>query len=493
MTLALGLQFSICSRLHTWPFGAGMDEIRFFFREDWGDDEVGKQSSVGQVGGGEQVFDYQVERSGRRVAQQAVKTGYRSQVWWSSECRSFPGVVHAWEPWSGRHVVVRYDDGDEVGYALDDEQVEWFDWGGTSGWRAWSCGVIDSHGAPERGGGLSCLVMDPQTLDEAGSVGDRGPEGHLGEGVQQDVGGGGRCEEGGAVENDDGGEERGDLKAWTAQKPLRVWGGAFEDHGGADVRGQPKQVGVAERQAEGGRGSKGLSRRRIGGLEHATVLTGEGAAGICRAALPADCEAGDPANMVAAARRELSSLGRLPEAEGSRGYTWPRGSELVGPRIRLCYINDSRGAWVGVDSILPEACEAPVVEGGEGGEHALLTPSALEAYLRGASSSNTHMVTRQAVDRDLSAEELRVLDRVLLRPEQVVYDRAQAFLGVGEWADHPIEEGAVQAAFNAGLVGDEGVLLAPPPLREAMFEESVQHAKRLGVAEAATALPAEAA
>eukprot|EP00854_Cymbomonas_tetramitiformis_P006325 gene6325-7579_t len=238
-------------------------------------------------------------------------------------------------------------------------------------------------GTPPLPEGLAALLETPgavSVLSEAVVE----PEGHGGD--AQDVGGGGRCEEGGAVENDDGGEERGDLKAWTAQKPLRVWGGAFEDHGGADVRGQPKQ-----------------------------------------------------------------------------------------------------------DSILPEACEAPVVEGGEGGEHALLTPSALEAYLRGASSSNTHMVTRQAVDRDLSAEELRVLDRVLLRPEQVVYDRAQAFLGVGEWADHPIEEGAVQAAFNAGLVGDEGVLLAPPPLREAMFEESVQHAKRLGVAEAATALPAEAA
>ncbi|KAK3282615.1 hypothetical protein CYMTET_9661 [Cymbomonas tetramitiformis] len=51
------------------------------------------------------------------------------------------------------------------------------------------------------------------------------------------------------------------------------------------------------------------------------------------------------ANMVAGVWREMQSLGRLPGASGSRGYTRPRGVEMVGQRLRLCYF---RGPWVRV-------------------------------------------------------------------------------------------------------------------------------------------------
>ncbi|KAK3235270.1 hypothetical protein CYMTET_54517 [Cymbomonas tetramitiformis] len=59
--------------------------------------------------------------------------GRRVRVQWPAEGASFDGVVHAWVPGEGRHVV-RYDDGDEVSHDLCEEQVEWL--AGESGQRA---------------------------------------------------------------------------------------------------------------------------------------------------------------------------------------------------------------------------------------------------------------------------------------------------------------------------------------------------------------------
>ncbi|KAK3257305.1 hypothetical protein CYMTET_33602 [Cymbomonas tetramitiformis] len=59
--------------------------------------------------------------------------GRRVRVRWPAEGASFDGVVHAWVPGEGRHVV-RYDDGDEVSHDLCEEQVEWL--AGESGQRA---------------------------------------------------------------------------------------------------------------------------------------------------------------------------------------------------------------------------------------------------------------------------------------------------------------------------------------------------------------------
>ncbi len=313
------------------------------------------------------------------------------------------------------------------------------------------------------------------------------------------------------------------------------------------------------------------------------------------------------AGLVAAARDAQRQAGRVPGASNSRGYTRPRGSELVGHRVRLCYQSGSRVGMVteffsargrhsvqfdddgqvmqvdlsnsrcaveylaadGVSVLsrrngrgngapgggvqrpctrvpsparqvgdrsglggnggppveaceapimedgnpdgelegagrLPsavvggslEACEAPIVEEGAGGDFTFLSPTALEALLRG-SGGEVHMVARDALGRDLSEGELDAVDRGLLRPEQVVRQRGAAYLSDGEVVYHRIARGALvtpslHAVFAAGLVGEAGEILDPVPIIQVMeVEEDNGASGGLGVAEAATALPAE--
>ncbi|KAK3241326.1 hypothetical protein CYMTET_48893 [Cymbomonas tetramitiformis] len=107
----------------------------------------------------------------------------------------------------------------------------------------------------------------------------------------------------------------------------------------------------------------------------------------------------------------------------------------------------------------PEACEAPIVEEGE--------------------------------------EELGAVDRGLLRPERVVHPRGAAYLSDGEVVYHRIARGtlvtpSLHAVFAAGLVGEDGEIMDPVPIIQVMeVEEDSVASGRLGVAEAATALPAE--
>ncbi|KAK3280724.1 hypothetical protein CYMTET_11447 [Cymbomonas tetramitiformis] len=150
----------------------------------------------------------------------------------------------------------------------------------------------------------------------------------------------------------------------------------------------------------------------------------------------------------------------------------------------------------GVAGDLPEAYEAPIVEEGEGGDFAFLSPTALEALLRG-SGGEVHMVARDALGRDLSEEELDAVDRGLLWPEQVVRRRGAAYLLDGEVVYHQIARGtlvtpSLHAVFAAGLVGEGGEIMDPVPIIQVMEVEADNITRGgLGVAEAATALPAE--
>ncbi|KAK3261795.1 hypothetical protein CYMTET_29315 [Cymbomonas tetramitiformis] len=177
-----------------------------------------------------------------------------------------------------------------------------------------------------------------------------------------------------------------------------------------------------------------------------------------------------------------------------------------------------------------EACDAPIVENGddegepgklvgclvgrlkprlwrmrllswkrarrEGGEFAFLSPTALEALLRG-SGGGVHMVTRDALGRDLSEVELDAVNRELLQPERVVRQRGAAYLSDGKDAYHRIARGGLvipclHAVFDAGLVGESGESMDPIPIIQTMeVEEDTVARGGLGVAEAATALPSE--
>ncbi|KAK3251215.1 hypothetical protein CYMTET_39438 [Cymbomonas tetramitiformis] len=171
--------------------------------------------------------------------------------------------------------------------------------------------------------------------------------------------------------------------------------------------------------------------------------------------------------MGAEARQGLQPPGRAPGAMGSVG---PAGSRS--PRPEVAPRGDDQPPTVGeggaaavaeeVRTAVPEACDAPVVEAEEAGgaeqvggaqleggpspeacaapiqwedeveEHALLNPSALEAFLRGQEVGGSHMVQRDALGRDLNPLELEALDRGLERPERVVSQGDVAFLSDGE-------------------------------------------------------------
>ncbi|KAK3253807.1 hypothetical protein CYMTET_36956 [Cymbomonas tetramitiformis] len=107
----------------------------------------------------------------------------------------------------------------------------------------------------------------------------------------------------------------------------------------------------------------------------------------------------------------------------------------------------------------PEAYEPPVVEEGEGGDFAFLSSTALEALLRGSEGCRVSFGRRSRVSSHCEG--------ALATP-------------------------SLYAVFAAGLVGEGGEIMDPVPIIQTMEVEDDNVARDgLGVAEAATALPAE--
>ncbi|KAK3269467.1 hypothetical protein CYMTET_22094 [Cymbomonas tetramitiformis] len=140
------------------------------------------------------------------------------------------------------------------------------------------------------------------------------------------------------------------------------------------------------------------------------------------------------ANMVAAFRQGQTS----------------RTSQRMGS---LCYRGGGGGgdgtAVAGVmGAAVPEACDAPMVEAekDEVEEHALLRPSALEAFLRGLEVGTSHLVQRIALGSDLNSLELEALGRGLEWPERIVSEEDVVFLSDEEgWPTIRIGAGTLMA------------------------------------------------
>ncbi|KAK3277838.1 hypothetical protein CYMTET_14182 [Cymbomonas tetramitiformis] len=145
-----------------------------------------------------------------------------------------------------------------------------------------------------------------------------------------------------------------------------------------------------------------------------------------------------------------------------RGNGAPGASALHSRQIRLDGPFSAGTEAVPSPTDSPEAYAPPVVEEGEGGDFAFLSPTALEALLRGSGG-----------------------------------ERGAAYLSDGEDPYHRIARGSLvtpslHAVFAAGLVGESGEIMDPVPIIQTMEVEDDSVARDgLGVAEAATALPAE--
>ncbi|KAK3236352.1 hypothetical protein CYMTET_53500 [Cymbomonas tetramitiformis] len=517
--------------------------------------------------------------------------GRRVRVRWPAEGASFDGVVHAWVPGEGRHVV-RYDDGDEVSHDLCGEQVEWL--AGESGQRAQVTAaavgvpdlvepevaaeqvvsaaevspsvctpapldVLQSPPVPE---GLADLLRTPGAVPRAGldaeaevddaeqvhrmgvadvsgtprpspDMGRRLYVGPLFRPVEEEWCGHSMCSmPPTGVVADDGSTA---TFSWVFC-PLILdavgWSSAFPNLPRSD-----EWARLVDRLARVFRGA-GISWEVVADciLEeaiHSFHFPGRRQEEL----LELDRQVGlevhlFAANMVAEARQGLQPPGRVPGAMGSVG---PAGSRSPPPEVaprrddQPPTVGEGDAAAVAeeVRTAVPEACDGPVVEAEEAGgagqvggaqleggpspeacaapiqgedeveEHALLSPSALEAFLRGQEAGGSHMVQRDALGRDLTLLELEALDRGLERPERIVSQGGVAFLSDGGgWPTLRISAGALmtpslRAVFDADRRRGEGGPLSSVPIVQALVEEYVQGAAGVGVAEAAAALPAE--
>ncbi|KAK3233249.1 hypothetical protein CYMTET_56455 [Cymbomonas tetramitiformis] len=498
----------------------------------------------------------------RRVPDLAV---VGAQVCWAGACVSggqqmrqviYVGVVHAWEPGSGLHVVRRRREGfverGGVEGQLERRPSGIASCGGTPearlrvgesirelGGVGVSAGEGGSQEGPTRG---VCGVEQGIVDDEAGQpveelarveevmVEQRGADGEAVRPIEADCG----AEHGDAVE-----EAERPVQVGPQGSPARL----------VDSVGMPLPSPGRERSLFVGRLFRPVEGDCVLGSHGKFIVAGfivdEGVAPFHFDArrqeelINMDVQVRqrvqeNAAGLVAAAREAQRQAGRVPGASNSRGYTRPRGFELVGhrgpctrvpsparrvggrgglggdggPPMEACEApitedGDPEGEPGGAGRLpstvvggSPEACEAPIVEEGEGGDFTFLSPTALEALLRG-SGGEVHMVAQDALGRDLSEEELDAVYRGLLRPQQVVRQRGAAYLSDGEVVYHRIARGtlvtpSLHAVFAALLVGEGGEIMDPVPIIQVMeAEEDNVTGGGLSVAEAAMALPAE--
>ncbi|KAK3236311.1 hypothetical protein CYMTET_53539 [Cymbomonas tetramitiformis] len=350
--------------------------------------------------------------------------GRHVRVWWPADETRYAGVVHAWGPGSGLHVV-RYDDGEEVSHDLGAEQVEWERrWpeggGGNSGIRGQAESPLVARtlearlrsgesASSEELGSLPGNVKDEaeRPVEELAHVEDMmmeqgGADGEVVRPVEADC----RVEQGDAVEEAERpvevgppgsptrlvdsvgmplpspGRERslfvrrlfqpveGDWysHSMTSMPPSRVVGADGEAATFSwlfcpmilDAVGWTAAFPALPRSAEWTR----LVRELRQVLQRAGVtwevvagfIVDEGVAPFHFDArrqeelINMDVQVGQQvqeyaAGLVTASREAQRLAGRVPGALNSRGYTRPRGSELVGHRVRLYHQN---GAQVGM-------------------------------------------------------------------------------------------------------------------------------------------------
>ncbi|KAK3237273.1 hypothetical protein CYMTET_52640 [Cymbomonas tetramitiformis] len=407
-----------------------------------------------------------------------VRGAEEAGIAWAAEGANFDGVVHAWVPGEGRHVV-RYDDGDEVSHDLCGEKVEWL--AGESGQRAQVTAA--AVGVPD--------VVEPEVAaEQVVPVAEVSPS--VCRPAPLDV-----------------------------LQPPPVPDGAC---GFASLARVFRGAGISWEVVADFILEEAIHPFHFSGRRQEELLE-------------LDRQVGQEvqlfaANMVAEARQGLQLPGRVPGAMGSVGPASSRS-----PRPEVAPRGDDQPPTVGegdaatvaeeVRTAVPEACDGPVVEAEEAGgagqvggaqleggpspeacaapiqgedeveEHALLSPSALEAFLRGQEAGGSHMVQRDALGRDLTLLELEALDRGLERPERIVSQGGVAFLSDGGgWPTLRISAGALmtpslRAVFDADRRRGEGGPLSSVPIVQALVEEYVQGAAGVGVAEAAAALPAE--